>query len=820
MLAMLVVFGFWVYPNLKVETDILALLPTARSDVATNQAINQFSQALAGKILVLVGAPQLDQAKQSAKAFADSLRTSKSFSQVTLEQGALTQSMLALYWPHRDYLLSVHHRQLLSDNQATVLQQDALHAAFTPAGMMRPVSLSQDPLGLATDYLLQQVPGMGAAQLDSNVLVVADDSGDITDNCTAHPEPVEGFLHQEGGMLRPFDKLRTQHERKSEIAGCRVGNYVLITAELSGSPFASQLQDDALTAFEVARAAAANVIAPAKSEILMSGTLQHAAAARNRATTELTVFGNIEMILVMALLITVFSAIRPLVLGAITTALAMVGGLCATHFVFGTVHVLALVFGSSLIGGVIDYSIHFFADRFRGDPDWTPAIAVDHVGGTIVLGLATTLLSYVVLLLVPFPGLRQIALFCVAGLATGCLSVLCAYPVLYKSPRTSQAWGPRIGEWLTEYFYHWQWTRVRIIVACVLTGIALLGLGYAHIQDDVRALQSSPPELVAAEQRVAALLKSGIESRYFLVQGASEQAVLENEERLTRALDVLKSSGLINNYTAITRSLPSLKQQQHDQQLLQTLVTGRDGILSKVLQQLGFADAEIKSRVAAFTRDTSPLRVAEWIGSDAARPYHDLWLGNLNGKYATIVGLAGVKEVTALRQVAANTQGVQLVDRVNAVTDVLRSYRLAMSWLLGAVYVATWILLLFKYDKLEASIILVPSALASLVTLGLFGWLGVPVNLFTLLALWLVLGLGVDYGIFLRHGHTAMPTAVLSVTLSASTTLLAFGLLAFSATPFIRSIGLTLLYSITLSWLFAMLSCLTLPSTKFEGEHS
>jgi predicted exporter len=104
--------------------------------------------------------------------------------------------------------------------------------------------------------------------------------------------------------------------------------------------------------------------------------------------------------------------------------------------------------------------------------------------------------------------------------------------------------------------------------------------------------------------------------------------------------------------------------------------------------------------------------------------------------------------------------------------------------------------------------------------LGLFGWLGVPVNLFTLLALWLVLGLGVDYGIFLRHGHTAMPTAVLSVTLSASTTLLAFGLLAFSATPFIRSIGLTLLYSITLSWLFAMLSCLTLPSTKFEGEHS
>jgi hypothetical protein len=30
-----------------------------------------------------------------------------------------------------------------------------------------------------------------------------------------------------------------------------------------------------------------------------------------------------------------------------------------------------------------------------------------------------------------------------------------------------------------------------------------------------------------------------------------------------------------------------------------------------------------------------------------------------------------------------------------------------------------------------------------------------------------------------------------------------------SATPFIRSIGLTLLFAITFSWLFALLSCMT-----------
>ncbi len=662
------------------------------------------------------------------------------------------------------------------NNQASELQQEALHAAFTPAGMMRPVSLSQDPLGLATDYLLQQVPSMGAAQLDGNELVIPSDNDDL--------------------------------------------NYVLVVVELAGSPFASKVEDDALAAIDTARKAAAQVIAPSKFELLISGTLQHAAAARNRATAEMNVFGSIETALVTILLITVFSAIRPLLLGAMTTALAMIAGLCATHFVFGNVHILALVFGSSLIGGVIDYSIHFFADRFRGDPNWTPAVAVDHVGGTIVLGLITTLLSYIVLLLVPFPGLQQIALFCVAGLSVGCLSVLCAYPILYRVPKKSFAWGPRIGDWLTAHFYRWEWSQLHVITMLVILGIALSGLLRISIQDDVRALQSSPPELVVAEQRVAALLKSGIESRYFLIQGSNEQTVLENEEQLVQSLDAMKSSGQLNNYTAITRSLPSLMQQRHNHELLQTQVLNDGGVLSNVLRQLGFAAQDISARIKEFTRDTSPLTVNEWISNDAAKPYRDLWLGNINGHYSTIVTLTGVKDVSALRRIATNTSGVQLIDRVNSVSEVLRSYRQVMSWLLCVVYVATWLLLSFKYNWLEAPVILLPSALASAVTLGLFGWFGVPVNLFTLLALWLVLGLGVDYGIFLRHGHTAMPTAVLSVTLSACTTLLAFGLLAFSATPFIRSIGLTLLCSITLSWLFAMLSCLTLPSIKFTGEHS
>jgi len=764
---MLAVFTLRVMPHLKIETDILALLPSEHSDAATSAAVDKFSNALTGKLIVLVGATDVAHAKQAAEVYAQTLKASQAFTQVNLEQDGLTQALLDTYRAHRGYLLSQRQLALLQAGNQAQLQNEALRAAFTPTGLMRVVSLADDPLGLANDYLMQQLPRIGAAQLNGDVLVVTEQS----------------LLHD----------ART---------------YALLTLELNGSPFASQVQDDATAALTAARNAAQQAIQPAQLDVVTSGAMPHAKAARERATDELQTFGTIETVLVMVLLIAIFSALRPLALGAMTMGLAFVAGLCATHYVFGTVHVLALVFGSSLIGGVIDYSIHFFADRFRGDPQWTPTSAVDHVGGAILLGLCTTLLGYVVLLLVPFPGLRQIALFCVAGLAVGCATVLCAYPVLYKVPSRKTAWGPRIGEWLVRCFKPGGWTPARIALSVALLLSALLGLQRVELQDDVRTLQASPSELVAAERRVAALLQSGIESRYFLIQGNTEQALLDTEAQLTQQLDALQAQGKLQAYTAITRALPSLKQQQAAHDVLKQQVLNEQGALPSVLQRLGFNATDIAARTAVFA-DGQPLLPDEWLASTASRPYRDLWLGKLHDRYASIVSLAGVRDVPALRATAKSVAGVRLIDRVQSVTDVLHSYRQAMSWLLCVVYVAAMLLLSFHYGWREAPLLLLPSALASGVTLGLFGWFGVPVNLFTLLALWLVLGLGVDYGIFLRHGRTALPTAVLSVSLSAITTLLAFGMLAFSATPFIRSIGLTLLFAISLSWLFAMLSCLT-----------
>ena len=262
-----------------------------------------------------------------------------------------------------------------------------------------------------------------------------------------------------------------------------------------------------------------------------------------------------------------------------TLALAITAAYTVVHFVFGEVHILALVFGSSLIGSVIDYSIHFFADRFRDPEHWTPASAVPHVGPAILLGLTTTLVGYLVLAAVPFPGLEQIAVFCMTGLIVGCGCVLCLYPVLARARGKLPKFGPRRRAVRSiACCAAWRWTRVEVDRAggagrgdCVRSSRA------CRIQDDVKALQQSPAQLVSEEQRVREVLGSGVETRFFLVSGDSAQAVLETEERLTRALDALVRAGAIASYQAVGTGVPSLALQRRNHELLaeQRLRAGR-----------------------------------------------------------------------------------------------------------------------------------------------------------------------------------------------------------------------------------------------------
>ena len=149
--------------------------------------------------------------------------------------------------------------------------------------------------------------------------------------------------------------------------------------------------------------------------------------------------------------------------------------------------------------------------------------------------------------------------------------------------------------------------------------------------------------------------------------------------------------------------------------------------------------------------------------------------------------------------------GVRFVDRTGELSSLMQRWRVGMTQLLAAGYLVIFLALFWRFRG-QAWRALLPTAVASALALATVGFLGEPLTLFHILALWLLLGMGVDYGIFLLEHSADDGEAWLAVGLGAVSTLLSFGLLAISTTPAIHAFGVTLGVGVTLVWLLSPLS--------------
>jgi predicted exporter len=283
-------------------------------------------------------------------------------------------------------------------------------------------------------------------------------------------------------------------------------------------------------------------------------------------------------------------------------------------------------------------------------------------------------------------------------------------------------------------------------------------------------------------------------AQFYLVRGGSEEEVLQREEALKAALQAaFGGSGV--QAQAVSDWLPSQAAQAADAALLQR---AHAGLLAEARVLLGEAIA------VPAAPGFKPLLPAEWLAAAVSEPLRHQWLGRFEQGYASVVMLRGIHDPARLPELAAVTPtlaGVQWVDKVGEVSAVMARSRQLMAGVIAVSYLLVFAALSWRFGA-RAWRALAPTLLASALALALPALFGQPLQLFNVLALLLILGMGVDYGIFLLEQPS--PAAIrpfLSVSLAAASTLLAFGLLALSATPALRAFGLTMLLGIALAWL-------------------
>jgi hypothetical protein len=197
-----------------------------------------------------------------------------------------------------------------------------------------------------------------------------------------------------------------------------------------------------------------------------------------------------SLIGILLLIWITFRSFKPIALVALSIAVGFLGALSISWLVFERIHLITLVFGASLIGVAQDYGIYFFCKRLGANDQLDSWRLLRQILPALILTLVTTLIGYFSLVLTPFPGLRQMALFSAVGLIFAWFTVAFWFPTLVHASTLKIA-PSRSAAALTRRAGHAAKNR-RPGAALAFAGLAGFGGLQLTVQDDIRSLQNPP----------------------------------------------------------------------------------------------------------------------------------------------------------------------------------------------------------------------------------------------------------------------------------------------------------------------------------------
>ncbi|MEW5544542.1 MMPL family transporter [Pseudomonas soli] len=746
LLVMLAIAGWQWHRGAPLSADLMTLVPGATQDPLVLRAEQRMQEPLNREMLVLVGHPEREHALALADRLAAQWQGSGLFEKVQWSLQTDLSALRAQLLQGRLALLSANDREQLSTQPQAFIEQ-RVQSLFDPFAGFSLVPSQDDWLGLT-----------GRIQ-------------------NSQPMPVNVQLDTASGAL---------------VAEADGQQWVLLRARTQGNAFDMHLP------LQVAELLAASRLDADQhgARLLAASGLLYAAAGQQQASREITWVGGGATLGILLLLLLAFRRWRVL-LAFVPVLVGMLFGAVVCVALFGQMHVMTLVLGSSLIGVAVDYPLHYLSKSWSLKPwhSW-PALRLTLPG--LSLSLATSAIGYLALAFTPFPALTQIAAFSAAGLLGAYLSAVCLLPALLAGVELRPAqWPLRIAQTLTRL-------RERLL-ARVPSGVLLIlvllfcaaGLWRLDSRNDIRQWVGSPPQLLQEAQAVARITGYQPTSQFYLVRGNDPQQLLERLQALSGKLGELVELGKLKGYMSLSQLVASPAEQAHLQQALARLPEHLQPLVA-----LGVPAAALDSELKHLQQ--LPLQsIDEVLGGPLGEAWRPLWLGQDGDGVAAIVSLQGLGDTALLRLQTDDLPGVQLVDRLGELNQLFAATQLSAAELKLLSCLLIVMLLVLPFGLRGALRIVALPLLAALCSLASLGWLGQPLTLFSLFGLLLVTAISVDYAILMHERIGGAAVSLLGTLLAAVTTWLSFGLLALSNTPAVSNFGLAVSLGLAFSFLLA-----------------
>lgn len=759
-------------PKLTFSTSLLDILPASSSLHEIEKADLALADKTGRSVTILTKAHSLKTAKLMAEKFYQIYRGTTEnpsenqdyFESLSLYVNSASISEVTR-WLHQNryMLLDDKSCSLLETGRESEIAEDALASIYGAFNFSDLSYLEEDPF-LLSERVFQRFLNNGA--LSSTSMALQDDV------LTAEKDDftyvlIRGSISKQGSSLTGKDSSVAHIYKSSET----------IKKE----------------------------IAEPDIDFIFSGMPFHSYENASSAQKQIKLISFASLFVIIFLFLFLFHSFIPAVLSSLSVVLSCLTGLVSVLLFFRVIHVLTFVFGTTLIGTCLDYSIHFFVNWTAHNDCKTGKEVREHIFRGVTLGFLSTEICFAALFFTPFLLLKQVSLFLFTGLASSYLTVMAIYPLLKLRNNKNKAFICKLHTGKPHFTRGACFNKAIRILPILLSVISLIIIvvnkDSYKIRNNIRELYSLSPGLLKNEITSAQVLNTGSNGAYFIVKGQTEEEVLERNDEVTAFLDKLKAEGKLKSYLSVSQFIPSQKRQSKSYRAAEKLLA----VTGEQYEALGFTDLssdyeknynEMKNHFISISRSDYPSVIKDAVST--------LWIGQTDSAfYSCIMPLHLSRgEEVSLSEYANQTSGVYFVNKVEDISKELDRLSKNMLLMLGISFLFVLLILLFCYQKvlvLKIAFVQLAVMLTGSAVLLLFN---ISISFFPIAAFILVFGLGLDYVIYAIEAELTKEKADNSLTgfaiiLSFVTTALSFGALAFSTFPPVHMLGLTVFTGLT-----------------------
>ena len=518
----------------------------------------------------------------------------------------------------------------------------------------------------------------------------------------------------------------------------------------------------------------------------ISGVPIHTYYSQKSAQKEITIISIVSLIVICLMFIFVFKSVKPYIISMCTIFLAGASAFLLSSVFFSSIHIFTFVFGTSLIGISIDHSIHFITEWYN---EKDKKEVLKKIFPSMLLGFITTIISYLSLSLTSLTLLKQIALFSIFGLISSFLTVNIMYPIIFKNDkRVIKDSVINLSKNILVRYVKLINTKIIAVFFIIVILVSILTIPRIKVNFSANQLYSTPDFLLESETEVYKRLNTSLAKNIIISRGDTLSKALQAEESI--------GNSFTNNYMAISRVLYSEEMQRDNMKLVEKKLMP---LLRTQINSLDLNESSYNKIMTEFSNVKNEiLDINAIIDEPSFSDLKKIIVTN-NNKYFLIA----TSDYNTNNIVKSANKDVKIFNINEEINDALDSTAKTALKMAIIAYILIFIAIMIYFNKKQALAIILVQMMSILINLSLHSIFSININIFSIFALILSIGISIDYAIFFSNSAADKEITFLAVFLSMMTTVLSFGTLAFSGFIPVKSFGLFLFIGVLSSFIIS-----------------